>query len=425
MSRETPKGTALLTRRAFLQASGAAGAGMALAAVPRLAFASSAEPRRGDVLISIFLRGGLDGLSAVVPHQDPLYYARRPSIAVPASAVLDIDGQFGLHPALAPLQEVLRAGHLAIVQGVGSPGVDRSHFRGQVLVETGLAPAGTAPAGWIARHLAATRTDADGPVRAVGFAGRLQASLLGGPSTISTSDIDRFHLGGFDPIDVARIEVALRAMHPPGSGLPGRIGSVVHHAIEAVDLVERVCAEPYVPRGGVRYPSHAFGRQLRQVAHLLRADDELHLEAACLDLHGFDTHADQGTWQGGRLSSLLAELAGGLAAFYADLQDRLHEITIVVMSEFGRQVHENGSRGTDHGTAGCLFVMGGGVRGGLHGSFPGLADQQLFSPGGLAVTTDFRDVLAEIVSLRLGCPDPAGVFPGHSPRPVGCVVPLA
>jgi uncharacterized protein (DUF1501 family) len=419
------RGAALLTRRAFLKASGALGAGAALAAAPRLAFASSTEPRRGDVLLCVFLRGGLDGLSAVVPHQEPLYYQRRPTIAVPASAVLDLDGRFGLHPALAPLWDVFRAGHLAIVQGVGSSAVDRSHFRGQVMIESGLAPMGTTPAGWIARHLAATRTDADGPVRAVGFSGRLQASLLGAPSTISTSDLDRFELGGFDPTDVPRIEVALRAVHPIRSGLAGRIGSVVHHTLEAVELVERVSAEAYVPEGGVRYPSDDFGRQLRQVAQLLRAEDELHLEAACVDLHGFDTHADQGTWQGGRLRSLLAQLAGGLAAFHADLQDRIHEISVVVMSEFGRQVHENGSRGTDHGTAGCLFVMGGGVRGGLHGSFPGLDQDQLFYPGGLAVTTDFRDVLSEIVALRLGCPDPAGVFPGHSPRPVGCVVPLA
>lgn len=425
MSREANRRGALLTRRTFLQASGALGAGAALAAVPRLAFASSAEPRRGDVLLCVFLRGGLDGLSAVVPHQEPLYYQRRPTIAVPASAVLDIDGRFGLHPALAPLWDVLRAGHLAIVQGVGSSAIGRSHFRDQVLLETGLAPTGTVPSGWIARHLAATRSDLDGPVRAVGFFGRLQASLQGAPSTVSTPDLRRFGLGGFDSNRRDRVEVALSAMHAGRLGLAGRIGSVVQHTLEALDLIELVNAETYVPRGSARYPSGAFGRQLSQVAQLLRAEDELHLEAACVDLTGFDTHAEQGTWQGGTLHALLTQLATGLAAFYTDLQDRIHEITVVVMSEFGRQVHENGSRGTDHGTAGCLFVMGGGVRGGLHGSFPGLAQDQLFYPGGLAVTTDFRDVLSEIATLRLGTPDPAFLFPGHSPRPVGSVFPRA
>jgi uncharacterized protein (DUF1501 family) len=419
------EGPTLLTRRAFLQASGALGAGAALAAVPRLAFASSAEPRRGDVLLCVYLRGGLDGMSALVPHQEPLYYQRRPSIAVPASAVLDVDGHFGLHPALAPLFDVLRAGHLAVVQAVGSSAVGRSHFRDQVLMETGLAPPGTAPAGWIARHLAATHAGTEGPVRAVGFSGRLQASLQDAPSTISCYDLDRFVLGGFDPTDAERIEVAMRAVHAGGSGLAGRLGSVVDHAIEAVDLIGRVSAEAYVPLHGASYPNNEFGRQLRQIAHLLRAEDELHLEAACVDLLGFDTHADQGTWQSGRLRSLLAQLAGGLAAFYTDFQDRLNEISVVVMSEFGRQVHENGSRGTDHGTAGCMLVMGGGVRAGVHGSWPGLAEDQLAYPAGLAVTTDFRDVLAEIASLRLGCPDPGIAFPGHSPRPVGCVVPRA
>ncbi len=409
-----------LTRRRFLQGSGALGFGGALlaAAGPLPAHAAPGRPGRGDALVVVFLRGGLDALSACVPYQEPLYFTRRPTLAVPASRVLDLDGRFGLHPALAPLHEIFQEGDLAVVQAVGHPAVNRSHFTAQELWERGFVVDPFVP-GWVARHLAGT--PADGALRAVASHPRLPLALRGASGAIAVNHVEGYGLEGFANYEKQAVMATLSGLYPGADLLAEELATSAELARDAIQAVAAVDRLDDTPAHGAVYPDTTLGRRLRDVARMLRAPQAIPLDAAWIDVPDYDTHADQGTWKEGHLRNLLDELARALHAFHTDLLDVRNEVTLVVASEFGRQVHENGSGGTDHGDGGCLFVMGGGVRGGVYGRWPGLADEVLVRFSGLAVTTDFRDVLAEIVEKRLGHPDAGVVFPGHLAQPLGLV----
>jgi uncharacterized protein (DUF1501 family) len=389
--------------------------------MPRLFFAPLDTPPRGDILICIFLRGGMDGLSAVVPYTEAGYHDRRPTIAVPDHAVLDLDGQFGLHPVMAPLLGIWQEGHLAIVHAAGSPDPTRSHFDAMDYMERGTPGEKRLTTGWIGRHLQTLATENQSPFRAVGIGAMLQASLRGPVPALALRSIAEFHLRGREE-EIAEVQAALEQLYILGDGADSALAQQATQAFDAIKLLEDADPLQYEPQHGAVYPEDEFGLGLRQVAQLIRA--EVGLEVACIDAGGWDTHETMGEYDEGRMASLLENRAAALSAFYTDLQDEMERVCVVTMSEFGRRVQENGSRGTDHGHGNCMFLMGGGIRGGrVYARWPGLAEEQL-DRGDLAVTTDFRDVLAEIVQVRLGNDALAEVFPNYTPTFLGLAQPL-
>ena len=406
------------TRRNFIKMMTALPAAVAWPSwMPRLSFAPPQVGPRGDVLLCVFLRGAADALNMIVPHGDEYYYAARPTLAISRPddrnreaklRTLDLDGFFGLHPALSALTSIWETGHLAAIHAVGSVDESRSHFRAMELMERGLdGPDGPA-SGWLGRHLATLDTGNHSPLRGVSIGEMVTRSLLGPVPITALRSIAEFHLGN-DPKALTEMQRALATLYNQGDPLDGP-------AIEAMNTLEAVNSlDPfeYVPASGVVYPDDEFGVGLRQVATLIKA--EVGLEVACLDVGGWDTHIAQGGSEG-LMANLLRQLGAGLLAFYTDLATQAEQITVVVMSEFGRRLQENGGLGTDHGHGSVMLLLGGNVKGGrIFGHWPGLAPEQLVGPGDLAVTTDYRDILAEIIQRRLNNPHLDEVFPGYSP----------
>ncbi len=412
----------MLTRRNFLKLSAA----LPMAGVmPRLAFAPKNTAPRGDVFVYIFLRGAADALNMVVPHGEDEYYRVRPTLGIPrpddtqtapSLRTVDLDGFFGLHPALSPLLPIWQEKELAIVHAVGATtDFEHSHFKAQALIERGLnAPQGPA-SGWLGRHLASLDTGNHSPLRGVSINERIAPSLRGSVPVTALRSITEYHLGG-NTRAIPQMQTALSTLYRTGDPLD----TIAREAMDTMRTVGALEPEKYRPAPGVEYPDDDFGRGLRQVAMLMKA--EVGLEVACLDIGDWDTHIAQGGSEGW-MAAQMASLAGGLAAFYADLTDHRQNLTVAVMSEFGRRVKENGGAGTDHGHGGAMFLLGGHIAGGkIHGEWRGLQREQLAGPGDLAVTTDYRDVLGEIVARRLNNPQVDAVFPGHQPAFIGVTV---
>jgi uncharacterized protein (DUF1501 family) len=390
--------------------------------MPRMSFAPRQSAPRGDVLICVFLRGAADALNIVVPHGESEYYRLRPTLAIPRPddrraradlRVIDLDGFFGLHPALAPLAPAWQNQQLAFVHACGAPDESRSHFQAIELMERGVTAAPGPASGWIGRHLATLDTGNPSPLRAIGLGERVPRSLQGSvPATALRSIVD-FHLGG-DAQAAAQMQAALAVLYrQPDGGRGSPRLDIGRDTLEVLTTIAALDPAAYQPSGGARYPETDFGMGLRQVAMLIKA--EVGLEVAGLDLGGWDTHIAQGGSEG-LLAGLLAELAAGLSALYTDLRDHAEHLLVVTMSEFGRRAQENGGLGTDHGHGGAMLLLGGGVAGGrVHGRWPGLAPEQLVGPGDLAATTDYRDILGELVQRRLNNPNLAEVFPGYRP----------
>lgn len=408
-----------LTRRSFVRSIGL-GSLTLPAWFPRVAFSAAPSAQR-DILVCIFLRGGADGLNVVVPVGDDDYYRNRPLLAIrpPGSGgreAIDLDGFFGLHPSLAPLKELYDDGVLAAVQATGSPDTTHSHFDAMDFMERGTPGSKAIPTGWIGRHLASLDTGNDSPFRAVGVGSLLPASLRGPVPVTALRSIAGFHLESRSgrETETARFEDRLSSLYAGNAWLDLQ----AQQTLEAVATLAAADPGSQGAANGAVYPDSEFGRALRQTAQLIKAD--LGLEVACVDMGGWDTHAQQGRATG-MMADLLAELAAGLSAFYTDLSGRMGRITVVTMSEFGRRLRENASGGTDHGHGNFMFLLGGGVRGGrVYGNWPGLAAGQLVGPGDLVITTDYRTVLAEIIERRLGNPRLADVFPGFtSPGDLG------
>ena len=404
-----------VSRRRLLAGFGAVGAVAAAdLAAPRLAFAAGPGVVPGDLVVSVFLRGAMDGLSAVVPYADPDYHNARPGIRVPTSAVLKLDGQFGLHPSLRRLLTPWRRGHLAIVHAAGSPHPSRSHFDAQDFMERGVPGDEKLSTGWLGRHLAARSAHAG--LRAVAVGGSVQLALRGHIPAVTLRRISDFSLVAEDA-ERTVLETTLDRLF---AGLGHPMSTTGSSTVAATRRLRALGRTTYQPARGVVYPDSEFGRQLSEVARLAKA--RLGLEAVCVDSTGWDTHQGMGSASSGRMTTLLADLGNALGAFYADLNG-LRGVTVVVMSEFGRRVAENGSGGTDHGHGGVMLVMGSGIRGGrVYGRWPGLAPARL-DRGDLRVTTDYRDVLGEVLLRRAGATSLAGVFPRHPVRPLGLALP--
>lgn len=374
---------------------------------PRMAFAAPAELAAGtDILVCVFLRGGADGLNIVVPFGDRFYYENRPSLAIRepgrSGGALGLDGFFGLHPSLAPLKELYDDRILAAVHATGSEAGRHSHFDAMDYMERGTPGERKLLSGWIGRHLASLESSNDSPFRALGFGEIIQASLRGPVPATALASISDFHLQGFDE---ALFQSTLASLYSGDTFLDIQAQTT----FGAVSRLAEANPGQYEPSHGAAYPESDFGSALRQVAQIIKAD--LGLEVACIDLGGWDTHEEQGG-RDGYMADLLADLATGLHAFYTDLEDRMGRITVVTMTEFGRRPEENASAGTDHGVASVMFALGGGVNGGrVFGTWPGLAPDAL-DEGDLAVTTDYRTVLGEVLQKRLGNPNLNEVFPG-------------
>lgn len=367
---------------------------------------------RGKTLVCLFQRGAVDGLSMVVPHGDPAYYRDRPRIAIPRAAVHDLDGHFGLHPRLAGLLPWWSAGSLAIVHAVGSPDPTRSHFDAQDYMESGTPGRKSTADGWGNRYCRHHAEHTDTPFRAVAFGPQLPRTLAGSAPALAIDDLRTFGVqarpGGQD-----RLSRAFEALYE-GSAT-GLLATSSHEGFEAIRMLREADPARSAPANGVQYPPGRLGQSLRQVAQLIRGD--LGLELAFADVGGWDTHVNQGADQG-QLGQRLDELGSALTAFATDLGEKLADVVVLTMSEFGRTVRENGTAGTDHGRGTAMMVLGGGVRGGrVLGRWPGLAPEQLEDGRDLAVTTDFRDLFAEILTSHLGARDLAAVFPGHQVSP--------
>src|SRR5687768_16946438 len=358
----------------------------------------------------------------VVPHGDAEYYALRPTIAIPrpgarADAAIDLDGFFGLHPALAPLQPLWQRGLLAPVHAVGSPSATRSHFDAQDYMESGTPDLKNTPDGWLNRYLAARGTCAEceakpvTPFRAVTMTEQTPRILAGPAPVIAMSSLNDFTIRAAGS-DAERLEALYRT---------GR-ADIVHGAgaetFDAVKMLRAANPQRYRPENGAEYPRSQFGQRLLQIAQLIKAD--VGLEVAFADVGGWDTHVNQGGATG-QLANRLGDFGAAIAALVTDLGDRMDDVVILTMSEFGRMARQNGNGGTDHGHAGVMFALGGSVRGGrVHGRWPGLARESLFEGRDLALTTDFRTVFSEVATSHLGALESARLFPGfESASPLG------
>jgi uncharacterized protein (DUF1501 family) len=404
-----------ISRRYFLKSGGIAMLGMAsLPSFLQRAVAATVSPNKKKMVV-LFQRGAMDGLNVVVPFAEPNYYQIRPTIAIPqpqrggAEAAIDLDGFFGLHPSLQPLQALFQKGDLAIVQAVGSPDPTRSHFDAQDFMESGTPGVKSTDDGWLNRALQVLPEDHQSPFRAVAFGPYLPRTLQGSVSALAIPDLKQFKMygpqqtveGGFESMYAQTVDQALRG--------------IGHETFEAIDQLKKINPDLYEPENGAQYPKSRYGQSLMEIAELFKAD--VGLEVAFLDSGGWDHHVNEGGVQG-QLSNLLRDLGQGIAAFHQDMGDGMGDIVFVSMSEFGRTAHENGNRGTDHGHANCMFVMGGNIKGGkVYTRWPGLGEEHLNQGRDLAVTTDYRSVLGEIVSMHLGDKDLDKVFPGFANDP--------
>ena len=405
-----------LSRREFMARGTATAVALSVPAwLPRVTYAQSASS--SDVLISIFLRGGADGLSLVPPFGDPSYYALRPTLAIPppgsaANPALNLDGFFGLPPAMAALLPVYQGGQLLIVHASGSTDPSRSHFDAQFFMEIGKPGDLNVVTGWLGRHLASRPpAKVDAALRGIGFNYGLPQTLVGAPDTLPISDPANFGLSGNSSTRTQRLTWLGNAYQVERDPLK----TAALNTQRTITTLSTLNINGYVPAGGAVYPGGSFGTALRSTAALIRAD--MGVEAVQIDLGGWDTHSQQGPINGG-MAVNMQQFAQAIAAFYVDMvyANKINNVTLVATSEFGRVARENASQGTDHGHGNAMFVMGGQVRGGrVLTQWPGLADGQLYQNQDLQVTIDYRDILAETVLRRLGNTNLDLVFPGYTP----------
>jgi uncharacterized protein (DUF1501 family) len=407
-----------LTRRAFVgAATGVVAAATMPAWMPKVVLAQSASSR--DIILSIFLRGGSDGLSMVYPFTDTNYYTGRPTIAIPRPDSSDpnrgiaLNSQFAMSRAMSALMPAYQAGNLLAVHGAGLVNNTRSHFDAQRFIEVGKAADPNLVTGWLGRHLAtSTPMRSNAPLRALGLSQGLPRTLVGGPNTIPVPNPGNYGIGGSATTRAERT-AWLREDY---AEVDTSIGAKALDALNTVQLLNTINFNGYAPSGGAVYPNTGFGRGMRSAAALIKAD--IGIEAMQLDIGGWDTHSAQAPLLGSMARSM-QDLAGSLAAFHADVLTGgvTYNVTVVVLSEFGRNVRENGSQGTDHGRGTCMLVMGPQIAGGrvLTNNWVPLARENLEAQQDLRVTIDHRDILAEIVTRRLGNTNLGVIFPAYVP----------
>jgi uncharacterized protein (DUF1501 family) len=385
--------------------------GFAPSFVSRIA-AESAQRRK--LLIVVFQRGAVDGLNMVVPHGEADYYRARPTIAIAKpgrqDGAIDLDGFFGLHPRMAPLKPLWDRHELAIVHAAGSHDTTRSHFDAQDYMESATPGIKSTRDGWLNRYLSGAgsrESGAGNPLRGIALTKQMPRSLQGNAPALAIGSTEDFTVAdmsartSFEELyDAAQQDRSLR--------------STAGEAFDAMKTLAKKTAGAYRPAGGATYPRTPFGRAMQEIAQLAKSD--VGLEIAFAESTQWDHHVNEGG-AAGQIANRLDDFSRGIAALAQDLGDRMADTVILTMSEFGRAVAENGSRGTDHGHGNAMFVIGGGVNGGrICGKWPGLAVNDRYEGRDLTVTTDFRDVFGEIVLTHLGASasTAAAVFPGYS-----------
>ena len=409
-----------MNRRYFIKSGGIALASFGvLTSTPtflRRALAANLDKAPGGrrkTLIAIFQRGAVDGLNVVMPFGEHSYYDLRPNIAIPkpdggAESAINLDGFFGLHPSLASFKPLWDSKRLAIVHASGSPDNTRSHFDAQDYMESATPGVKSTPDGWLNRYLQSKSDQQKSLFRAVSMTQNMPRVMQGKSPALAISNLADFSIragqssaavqGGFEAIYDQTVNDALH-----GTG---------KETFEAINYLKQVNPAQYKPENGANYPNTPFGNALRQIAQLIKAG--VGLEVAFTDIGGWDTHVNEGNQQG-QLSNLLRQFSNSIAALYTDLGQRMDDVVILTMSEFGRTARENGNRGTDHGHANAMFIVGNSVRGGkVYGDWPGLKSDQLYEGCDLALTTDFRDVFGELAAKHLGATNLQAVFPGYA-----------
>jgi uncharacterized protein (DUF1501 family) len=381
-----------------------------------------AEAANGKTLVVLFQRGGCDGLNTVIPYTEARYYQLRPTIAIqppstnPASA-LDLNGAFGLHPGLAALLPVYAAGELAVMPTVHYPNASRSHFDSQQYIES--ATNSRDVDGWLNRYLQTTA--GSGNIRAIGFGSELAQALRGNVTVSSMNDLRSFSLGipsSDEATLLANLSQVYDGLSQDGRAYRQLLNRFGTRLINDIDNLRDIDATSYVPANGAVYPTHTTGRQLQQVAQLIKSG--VGLEAVTLSIGGWDNHSNQGGGQsGGTQFNAHTRFAESIAAFYTDMGAGMNDVVLLTCTEFGRTAAENGSNGTDHGYASSWFAMGGGIQGGIYGAWPGLEDNQLHNGRYLEMTVDYRDVLGDILVNHMAAGNLSNVLAGHSYSPVG------
>jgi uncharacterized protein (DUF1501 family) len=408
-----------MDRRYFLKTSGIGLASFGLmAAAPEFLhqFAAAQSTKDGygrrKVLVTIFQRGAVDGLNMIVPHGDSEYYKLRRNIAIPqagkAEGAVDLDGYFGLHPMMRPLEKFWQSKQLAVINASGSPDNTRSHFDAQDYMESGTPGNKSTRDGWLNRAMQATATKQGSPFRAVSMTQAMPRALYGRAPSVAMTSLSDFSIraglytgdlkGGFEGIYQQNAKDSL--------------GETGKETFEAVNFLKSANPAHYKAENGAVYPNTQLGRSLAQIAQLIKAG--VGLEVAFAEMGGWDTHVNQGGPRG-QLANLLRDFAASIAAFGTDLGSRMDDVVVLTMSEFGRTARENGSRGTDHGHGNAMLVLGNSVKGGkVYADWKGLKSDQLNEGRDLVVTTDFRDVFAEVAMKHLGTKDPGKLFPNYT-----------
>jgi uncharacterized protein (DUF1501 family) len=416
-----------MDRRYFLKSSGIALASLGIIGTAPKFFQSFAAANvlsdktngKRKTLVTIFQRGAVDGLNMVVPYGDSNYYERRPTINIPKpgngqDAALNLDGFFALHPAMTGMKSLWDKKQLAIVHAVGSPDNTRSHFDAQDYMEAGTPGNKGTKDGWLNRYLQTNADPKATPFRAVSITQQIPRSLLGRSPAVAMTNLNDFAIragsytqnvqGGFEGM----YEEVVTGKKSDNDVLK-ETGA---ETFEAVNFLKKVNPSQYKPENGARYPQSQFGNSLLQIAQLIKAG--VGLEVAFAESGGWDTHSNEGNARG-QLANLLRDFSNGITAFVTDLGSQMDDVVILTMSEFGRTVRENGTRGTDHGHATAMFAIGNAVKGGkVYGQFPGLSSGNLYEGRDLALTTDFRDMFAEVSSRHLGAKDLQKIFPGYA-----------
>jgi uncharacterized protein (DUF1501 family) len=410
----------MISRRVFLKNGGLALVSLGFA--PEfLARTVAASTSRRRVLVTIFQRGAVDGLNMIVPFGEREYYAARPSIAIarPGSgpdAALDLDGFFGMHPRLAPLKPLYDAQQLAVVHASGSHDGTRSHFDAQDYMESATPGVKSTQDGWLNRYLHAREHEAATPFRAVALAPQLPRALQGTAPALAIGQIGQFGIRAGNASEMVQSSFEAEYAAAASSVLQ----QTGKEAFDAIRMLKSADPSRYAPANGAEYPRSAYGEALKQIAQLIKAD--VGLEVAFAESGNWDHHVNEGAAVG-QLANRLDDFARGIAALVRDLGDRMADVVVLTMSEFGRAVAENGNRGTDHGHGNAMMMIGGGIRGGkVYGKWPGLAREQRYDGRDLAVTTDFRTVFAEVVKSHLGLEKTTTVFPGfNGPAGLGVI----
>lgn len=405
-----------ISRRAFMKAGGLAmvSLGADPLFVDRAAYALRQQfgGASGKTLVCLFQRGAVDGLSMVVPAGDSWYWRDRQRIAIPKNELVPLDGMFALHPRLAALKPLWDRGAMSIVHAVGSPSTTRSHFDAQDYMESGTPDRKSTTSGWANRYCEHAREHAETPFRAVAFGPQLPRMLAGSAPALAIDDLRAFGVRTARAEGNDRLTRAFESLYEGAA--TGLVASSSAEGFEAIKMLKHADPTALPPANGAVYGRSKLATAMQQVAQLIRA--ELGLQIAFVDVGGWDTHVNQGADQG-QLATRLDDLGGALAAFATDLGERMRDVVVLTMSEFGRTVKENGTGGTDHGHGTAMMVLGGGVRGKqVLGSWPGLAPDARHEGRDLAVTTDFRALFGEVLTGHLGATDLNAVFPGFVPQ---------